>query len=217
MKQDRTSGIALILGSLAMVLTMVLHPTGNDLFAGRIMLTIVVHTLAIASIPVIVFGFLGFSQKIGFDRSTVSFGFVTYSFGSVAVMCAGVINGLVAPALVRRFLDSDEATQQSIHLLADYGFLLNNAFAKVFVVSASTAMIFWSIAIFKKGALARITAIIGIIVGLFGILGILSGHLRMNVHGFGLLVFAQAAWTVLIGVLMIRSDKNFEEAKEHTS
>lgn len=211
MKQDKTSGIALILGSLAMVVTMALHPTGHDLFAGRIMLTIVVHTLAIASIPVIVFGFLGFSQRVGFENQGVSFGFVTYSFGSVAVMCAGVINGLVAPSLVRRYLDSDEATQQSIHLLVTYGGLLNNAFAKVFVVSSSVAILFWSIAIIKKGTPARIASIIGIIVGLFGILGILSGHLRMNVHGFGLLMFAQAGWTILIGVLMIRSEKFIEK------
>lgn len=214
MNKDKVSGIALILGSIAMVVTMVLHPTGHDLFAGRIMLTIVVHTLAIASIPVIIYGFLGFSQRVGFENQTVSFAFVLYSFGCVAVLSAGVINGLAAPSLVSRYFDADEATKQSIHLLVTYGGILNSAFAKVFMVATSTAMIFWSIAIFKKSKLARITAIIGIAFALFGIVGILSGHLRTSVHGFGLFIFGQAAWTVLIGVLMIRSDRFLNGAKE---
>jgi hypothetical protein len=207
MKQDKLSGIALIVGSLAMIITMAFHPTGRDLFAGHITLNVVVHSLALASVPVLVFGFLGLSQSLGFDNPTVSFGFVAYSFGSVAAMCAAVINGLVAPSLVREYLSSDESEKQNLLSLFHYGGLLNSAFAKVLIVATSVAILFWSIALIKKSLLANVAAVIGIIFGLLGIVGILSGHLRINVHSFGLFIFGQAAWTVLIGVLMIRSNE----------
>ena len=36
---------------------------------------------------------------------------------------------------------------------------------------------------------------------------VLSGHLRLNVHGFGLIVLAQAVWFVVAGALLGRVKK----------
>ena len=208
MKQDKIRGIALIVGSLAMIVTMAFHPTGHDIMAGKMMLNKVVHSMAIATIPILIFGFLGFSQRAGFDKSTVQFAFITYTFGGFAVMCAAVINGLVAPSLFEDLISAgDEPTKNTLHLILDNNSLLNYAFAKVFVVATSTSMLCWSVAIFKKNRLSQITAIIGIIVGVFGIAGILSGHLRTDIHGFGLFILLQTVWVILIAVLMIKSDK----------
>ncbi len=211
MKQDKIRGIALIAGSLAIVIVMAFHPTGHDIITGQAMLNKIVHSLVIATIPILIFGFLGFSHRVGMDKSTVQFAFITYVLGSFAVMCAAVINGLVAPTLLEDMISTDDVTRQTLRLILDDNGLLNAAFSKVFVVATSTSIICWSIAIFKKNTLSKITAIIGIVIGVLGIAGILSGHLRMNIHGFGLLILAQAVWNVLIGVLMIGSDKFLAE------
>jgi hypothetical protein len=208
MKHDNIRGVALIVGSLAMIVTMAFHPTGHDLMAGKMLLNKFVHSMAIATIPILIFGFLGFSRRVGFDKSSVQFAFITYTFSGFAVMCAAIINGLVAPSLFEDIISSDEPTRQTLHLILDNNFYLNSAFAKVFVVATSTSMLCWSIAIFKKNSLSRIAAIIGIVVGLFGIVGTLSGHLRTNIHSFGLFILCQTAWTILIGVFMIRLNEN---------
>jgi hypothetical protein len=205
MKQYKIYGIALIAGSLAMIVTMAFHPTGHDHMEGRMMLNKVVHSLAIATMPILIFGFLGFSNRVGSDKSTVQFAFITYTFGGFAVMCAAVINGLVAPSLFKDMTSSDEPTRQTLHLILDNNFYPNSAFAKVFVVATSTSMLCWSVAIIKRNGLARIAAIIGIVVGLFGIVGILSGHLRTNIHGFGLFILCQTVWNILIAVMLIHS------------
>ena len=36
------------------------------------------------------------------------------------------------------------------------------------------------------------------------VLAVGSGHLRLDVHGFGLIVLAQALWFIVVGVLLLR-------------
>ena len=38
--------------------------------------------------------------------------------------------------------------------------------------------------------------------------GLLSGHIAMSAHGFGLIVLLQAAWVVAVGVSMIRAQND---------
>jgi hypothetical protein len=33
-----------------------------------------------------------------------------------------------------------------------------------------------------------------------------GGHLRLNIHGFGLFIFAQSAWAILVGALLCRPE-----------
>ena len=67
-------------------------------------IAVVAHAIALASIPVSLFGFLGLSRRLGLDRPLVSAALVTYSFGAVAAMCAAVASGLIAPMITRRML-----------------------------------------------------------------------------------------------------------------
>lgn len=49
-------------------------------------------------------------------------------------------------------------------------------------------------------ALRRGSGVFGCVVAGLALLALLSGHLRLDVHGFGAVVLAQAAWLVLIGL-----------------
>lgn len=212
MKQDRISGIALIVGSLGLITTMAAHPTGSQIMADPkgaehvLAISVFVHSLAIASLPVLVFGFLGFSQRLGFNNPLVSFSFINYAFACIAAMCAAVVNGFVVTYLFREFFEADEATRVTMRLLFDYSHWLNATFTKIFIAASSVAVLLWSIALIKKSLLAKIAAVIGIILGIVGIAMIIIG-VGINVHSFGLFIFGQAAWTILIGVLMISSDR----------
>ena len=116
MKQDRISGIAIIVGSLMMVVTMVLHPVGGSLrtdieHLSRIAtMAVVVHVLALAATGVQIFGFLGFYQALGPSEARVRAGLVGYAVGWWAVLGAAIASGLLAPELIRRYpgLDGPE-------------------------------------------------------------------------------------------------------------
>lgn len=222
MKHSKIHGIALITGTLGGVITMLFHPTGRDLLgqpdeiAHRYeLITITVHSLAITSLPIMFFGFLGFSRRLGLGNPLVSAALIAYGFGAIAVMCAGVINGLVAPVLMRKINEADEPTQNFLHLVLMNNSLLNQALTKVFVVAVGFALIAWSIHLWKKGRLMKITAVIGFIVSILSLAGIFSGHLKLDVHGFGLFIFAQSIWTILVAVFMIRTEKKESDNISH--
>jgi hypothetical protein len=40
----------------------------------------------------------------------------------------------------------------------------------------------------------------------------LSGHVRLNVHGFGIVILAEALWLVWVGILLCRNDENPDPA-----
>lgn len=213
MKHSKIYGIALIIGTLGGIITMLFHPTGNDLLnqpdeiaRRNELITTAAHSLAIFSLPLLFFGFLGFSRRLGLENPFNLAGLIAYGFGTIAVLNAAVINGLVAPTLTRKIIGADEPTQNLLRLILTSNFSLNQAFTKVFVVATAIALISWSICLLKKGRMMKATAIIGFAVGIFGILGILTGHLRLNVHGFGLFMFVQSIWTILIAVFMLRPE-----------
>ena len=169
------------------------------------MMAVATHSLALASVPLTLFGYLGLSRRLGWDNTPALAALVAYAFAAMAVLCAAVFSGLVAPSLTRQMTAADESTRQVLQSIFHYNGSLNQGFAKVFVVASSVAVILWSVSIMKTGRFALIIAIIGIVVSLASLAAFFAGHLRLNVHGFGLFMLAQAVWTILVGVLLFRS------------
>jgi hypothetical protein len=77
-----------------------------------------------------------------------------------------------------------------------YTFVLNQGFARVYVVASSAAMVLWSVRALRLGGGWRGPGILGCLVGAAAAAGVLSGGLPLNVHGFGAVVVAQSAWTI---------------------
>lgn len=209
MKPTLSAGIALVAGALAGVVTMSFHPRGHELlqpgdqFSQAAFRVAAVHWLALASLPLLILGFLGLSRLLGLRSALVSLAFITYALGCAAAMSAAVLSGLVAPAVARQILAADQSSRPIFDALLHYGGQLNQGFAKV-VAASSAAVILWSASILRTRALGRVAGILGCLVGGATLLALASGHLRLNVHGFGLVVAAQSAWTVLVGVLLCR-------------
>ncbi len=213
MTDDRMSGWALIAGSVASIITMSLHPTGHDLFApgqfhSMARLGVAVHALALVSLPVLLFGACGLSQRLASAGRLAFAALVTYGFALVAVMNAAVFSGLVAPGIAGRIIDAGDQGGDAWRIAFRYNGDLNQAFALVFVVASSTAILLWSIAILRNGVLSRSLGIYGCIFAPIALLAVLSGHLRLDVHGFGAIMLGQAIWFVSAGVQLCAEKKS---------
>src|SRR4030088_3457915 len=98
MTDNRKSGLALIGGSVGMIITMAVHPHGAiapaqvESMARNI---IIVHSLALASLMVLFLGALGLSQRLKSPDRLDFIALVLFAFASVAVINAAVMNGLV--------------------------------------------------------------------------------------------------------------------------
>jgi hypothetical protein len=206
MRRDAVSGVALIVGTVSGLVTMALHPTGHQLMADydRIApLAVAVHVLALTGIPITFFGALGLTRRLSSETAIAAL--VAYGFATVAAMSAAVASGLIAPHVASWTLRAGTEEREAFHAVLRYNGEINQGFAKVFVAGSSVAIFLWSLAILAVRSLARAAGVLGCLIGALALIGILSGSLRLDVHGFGLVVLAQGIWTLLVGVLLIRA------------
>lgn len=210
MTNQRIHASALIIGILAGIVTMAIHPTGFELHASAEAIThvnhvnIATHVLGLASIPVTLLGVFGISSRIGWNNIHGLGAFIVYCFASVAVMLAAVADGLIGSSLAQELINVDDSKRQILMMALHYNFQLNQALAKVYVAGSSCAFILWSIALLQLGKATRNLGIGGGIVGLCTLIALLSGHVQMNTHGFGLIILVQASWSILVAVSLLR-------------
>lgn len=206
MTDDRKSGIALIAGMAGTIITMALHPTGHDLTSGNaasmMQLNVAVHTLALVCVPILFLGAIGLTQRLASPNRLALSGLVLFGFAEVAVMIAAAASGLITPGLFHHMSEAGPAATDAWRAAMALNGHLNQAFALIFTVSSSVAIVLWSAAILKSSIFNRALGIYGCILGPLTILGVLSGHIWLNVHGFGMVVIGQAVWFISAGVLL---------------
>ncbi len=184
-----------------MIITMISHPGGKispaevDHVARML---IAVHSLALASIPVIFLGAWGMSRRLaGADRLAWA-GLVLYGLASIAVMNAAVCDGLMAPNLIKQIVSATPETRDGWRIMMNYNFQMNQAFARVYAVGSSLAVVLWSVSILRNRTLSWGIGIYGFVLGVVTVAGIFSGFLTPDRHGFGLLIFGQAIWFLIV-------------------
>ena len=214
MKIDTAYGLALIVGTVAAIVTMAFHPTGFDPHASveavayDMSILVAVHTLALLSVPLLVFGFAGVTMRAGWHRPEALLAFIIYALSAVAIMFAGIADGLINAALIPEMTGASDLKLQALKAALSYNFQFNQACAKVFVVGTSLAIILWSITLFRLGVLERRIGIIGWCISLVALFGLLSGHVHMSAHGFGLIVLLQGVWAIALGVSILRANRD---------
>ena len=211
MTDDRLSGLALIAGSVGTIITMSLHPTGYIAAADvepMIRMLIVVHALALACVPVLFLGAWGLSRRVATTDHLAVAGLVLYTFALLAVMNAAVADGLVTPSLLRQIVASagSPSAIDGWRMMSRYNFYVNQAYAQVFVAASSAAIVLWSASTWRSRKLARGLGIYGFLLGPVTLLALFSGRLNLDAHGFGIVIFGQAAWFIVGGVLLWRCD-----------
>src|SRR5205085_11732113 len=214
MKTKSIYGLALIVGMMAGIVTMAFHPTGFDpsataeTVAHKMSILVAVRTLALMSIPLLVFGFAGLTMRAGWHRPEALLAFIIYALSAVALMFAGIADGLINAALIPQMTGAIDPKLQAVKAALSYNFQLNQACAKVFVVGSSLAIVLWSIGFFRLATRERRIGIFGCVVSFVALAGLLSGHITMSAHGFGLIVLLQAAWVIAVGVSMLRAERD---------
>ena len=210
MKDNRLGGIALIIGAVSGMITMSLHPVAGahpitpEQFEKLAILMIGVHVLAIAGIPFSFLGALALTRRLDSPGRIAMTGLVIYGLGLVAVMIAPAMSGLVGTEIIRKMIAHGPGTEQW-RTLMEYNFLINQAFAKIFVVASCSAIALWSFMIVKNRALPIAIGIYGLLLGPVLVIAMMTGGLSLDVHGFGLIIFGQAIWFIVAGILLCRA------------
>lgn len=217
MTDDRKSGLALIAGMSGTIITMAFHPTGHDLiapgqFASMARLGVAVHSLALVCMPVLFLGALGLTRRLASPNRLALSGLVFFGFAEIAGMIAATVSGLVAPGLIHHMMSAEPAAADIWRTVLQLNGHLNQAFALVLVVASSTAIVLWSAAMLRSGVFSRALALYGCVLGPVIVIAVASGHIRLHVHGFGLVILGQAVWFISTGVLLWRAGRPADHA-----
>jgi hypothetical protein len=210
MKDNRLGGITLIVGTVSGMVTMSLHPVAGahpitpEQFEKLAALMIGVHVLAIAGIPFSFLGALALARRLDSPSRLALAGLVIYSLGLVAVMIAPAISGLVGTEIIRHVIERGAESEQW-RTLMKYNFLINQAFAKIFVVASCSAVALWSLTIVRRRVFPVALGMFGLLLASTLVIAMMTGGLSLDAHGFGLIIFSQAIWFIVAGVFLLRS------------
>ena len=204
MTDNRKSGIALIAGSIGGIVTMAIHPTaGGPMTPAQVdrlaIVSGVAHGFAIFSVLTLFLGACGLARAISGGRGISFAALVTFGFACVAIFIAATDSGFVLPQIMQHMARDAGANMRTWQIVIDGMFQINQAFARIYSVGASVAVIFWSISVLRTGGLGRAVALYGCVISTLIIIGIAVGHLRVNVHGMAAVWFGQAIWFILAG------------------
>jgi len=211
MADNRKCGWALIAGAVAGIVTMALHPTGHDFavagqFDAVARLNTAVHTLAMMAVALSFLGAIGLYRLLESPSRLSLSALVIYGFASVALINAAAFSGLVAPATLRHAAGAADAEAAMWTVATHYTGTLNQAFARIYVVGSSFSVLLWSLAMLRPPKTAPALGTYGAIIGPLAALAVLSGHIRLDVHGFGMIVLTQSIWFIAAGVLLMKAD-----------
>lgn len=115
---------------------------------------------------------------------------------------AATVSGFVAPGLAERYAQATPQEMEAAAPIFRFGFEVNQALAKIGATAQSVGIFLWSwVLLLRAGAPKWVRAVgaLGLAVGAFPVLGLVSGSLALDVHGMLAVVVAQAVWTIAIG------------------
>jgi hypothetical protein len=199
----------MIAAAIAGVLTMMVHPTGHDVLASGQFTTIAafgqaIHVFAIITAPVAFLGALALARHMDSPNRVAITALVIYGFALVAIMIAATLSGLVAIPILQKLVEQPQPAAQW-QGLASFSGLLNQGFARIYTLLASIAIALWSVPIVRTRKLPRAAGIYGLVIAPVIFVAVGSGHVRLDVHGFGAVVLLQAIWFVAVGAALYRT------------
>lgn len=206
-KFEKQAGVALIVFTLLILFTMILHPAGGNFQHLQKILPVLVatHAAAILSLPFAAIGFWGLSRRIGAGNFLSVSGFAMSTLALLAALLAASANGLVLPLIIRQYQDASPGTIDAIRPILSYNHSINTAFDYIYTGTFCLAILFWSIAMLLTKQLPRWLAVLGTLVALFGWTILIAGISPASLYGFHLFVASVIIWTILVGQALIRT------------
>jgi hypothetical protein len=214
MPLDRAGAAALIVGSIAYIALMAVHPSHVGApIVGHLSLSALVHGTALFFAPVLAFGYIALAARLGLTRVLPALGLTFCLVGTVFGMMAGTMSGLVIPEIVQaahvpasaNATPEDLATlQRTLQAQANYTVWLNRSFAQIHYALFSLAMIVWSIAWTQRGIAGWIVRGLGLLLGAGVLAWQLSGTSNLDAqHGALVVTLAHALWTLMAASLLL--------------
>ncbi len=203
----KAAGIALLVFTVLLLFTMVLHPAGSNI-PGLIRMSaliILTHGAAVLAMPIGWSGFWGLTRYLGSDRFMSVLGFSFISIGIIAAMLAGTINGVVLPLFLRGYADSPDLVLNSLQPVVRYSFSVNMAFDYIYTGAFSVGILCWSVLILQTKKMQAWIGIAGVLLAVAMIAIFFGGIASANkVMGLRIFLTVVLVWIVIVALALVK-------------
>jgi hypothetical protein len=209
---SRLAGFALVGVSVLAAVVMSHHPVAGGSDIGAVTAEIsrlawldrVVHGTLMALLAVSLLSYVEISHHLGFAHSLVRSALVAYAIGTGAMFGAALIDGFVLSWLGESYAQASAADLQAFRHILRLTFSSNQALADFGTLAMSAGYGFWSVALLRRPTVSRWLGISGILLATLPAFALLSGLLRLDMHGMLGVIVGQSLWNVALGVQLIR-------------
>jgi hypothetical protein len=203
----KSSGISLITGSLLIIATMGLHPTGGSIeYIIKITKSITAtHSLAIFSLPILFFGFYGLTNALLDKWKLAKLALIIMEFGLISAMFTALINGLTLPYFLGKYENNIAENSNMLKLIINYGFAINKPLDYIFIIATCLAITIYSLLIVSSDKLPKWIGFFGLSLIVFVLIGLLTGFVFSNLIGFQIFIFGIAIWFLATGISLIKT------------
>ncbi len=191
----KTGSTALIVGWLAYIGLMAVHPTrlgGPSL--GHVTLNDAVHWTALLIVPVLAAGYVGLARRLDLSRPLPMLGLCFMLFSLFGGMVAGTLNGLVMPEVFRSAAEQ-ETSADSFEALRHLVWWTNQGFSAIHYTLAAIGTGLFGLAWMRQPG-GRSLGIAGVAIAAVFLVWLATGLWRPDVHGALVVVLAIGAWTI---------------------
>jgi len=204
---SKDAGIALLVFTVLLLFTMVLHPAGSNV-PGLIRMSaliILTHSAAILAMPVGWAGFWGLTRYLDSGRFMSVLGFSFISIGIIAAMLAGTINGVVLPLFLRGYADASDEVLNSLKSVVRYSFSVNMAFDYIYTGAFSLGIFCWSVLILQTKKMRVWIGIAGVLLAVAMIAIFFGGIVSANkVMGLRIFLAVILIWIVIVALALVK-------------
>jgi len=209
----KSTEVSLVSGSLLIIATMVLHPSGGSLehiVEDSVMIT-TAHALAIFSLPLVLFGFYGLTNRLMDSLRISQLAFFIMLFGLIAAMFAAVFNGLALPYFLGQYAGNIEEQRSVLGPIATFSFSINKPLDYIFIAGCCLSILIYSLLIIRQSKFPKWIGFLGISIILFAIIGAVTGFVFTSLTGFRIFTFSLAAWILATGISLTKSQEHTHE------
>lgn len=210
----KSAGFSLILGSVLLIVTMVLHPSGGDVDHILAITPIIIgsHALAIFSMPWVGFGFWGLATLLDSNGRLSMLAFMMLALGLIAGMLAAAVNGLTLPFFVNAYSQDIQENPAVFLPILKYGAALNQAMDYILIAGIMLAMTIWSVLILRDAKMTKWLGYYGLVLALLAVVGGITRFNFIDLIGFRVFIFGIASWIIGVGVSLRRVHSPYRQA-----
>jgi hypothetical protein len=207
MTAENKAALALIIGTMSGLVTMMLHPTSRDVVAslsdgGHGTLNKFAHSLALFAQPLLVMGMLAFTLRFTTHREEAIAAFILFAWASIAILLATATSGFVATDILSDGVHH-RMTEGAVDSALHYTSLLNRAFATIYIAFSALAILIWSIAMLRAPQHSNLLGAYGVLASL-ACLALVPANRGVSIHGFLAIVTIQGIWFVWVAMTLRR-------------